>query len=62
MADFSAFYWSRHEIAPFSLFSYNSPIKGICQLFDWRILKKQVYYVHKGDNYYELRKLFSTME
>lgn len=25
-------------------------------------LKKQVYYVHKGDNYYELRKLFSTME
>ena len=34
MADFSAFYWSRHEIAPFSLFLYNSPIKGICQLFD----------------------------
>ena len=24
--------------------------------------KKQVYYVRKGDNGYELRKLFSTME
>ena len=30
--------------------------------FELTRLKKQVYYVRKGDNYYELRKLFSTME
>ena len=42
--------------------NYISYITVYSYTYKQDVYKRQVYYVRKGDNGYELRKLFSTME